>query len=352
MPAYIDGRGYIRVTFPGFDKTLTNWRGQKVKDFPLKDKQILCDHLNQCILMGNTEAVKTWFPGERAKHLVKRLAYTWLDSAPKADSTIKAQQYDLERYILPQIGDKTIQELTRQDFYWIRQNHGDTWMARRLRAECKAFHNWAWKEGITDRQIFPPSVKVPAKPTPYIEIRDRWGIWKLVEDQACRAPLILSIELGLRRGEVVTLQRDCLDFERGLLRIMRHIDGDKVVPMRKGGDEYWAPFDMPYSQRAKEVLTNLKAEKAIPWLFQGSTGNHLPAQRMGRKFKEAARKYGLPQARLHYCRHSFAQDRIAEGYHLEEVQALLGHTSKSTTEKYKGLGIRHLRKLEVMGGKG
>ena len=122
MPAWINERGYIRVTFPGFDKTLTNWRGQRLKDFPREQVEKLCDSFNQAIMFGNAESIKTWFPGERAKHLVKRLACTWLEATNKADTTIKAQQRDLEHFILPEIGDKAVQEVTRQDFYWIRKN--------------------------------------------------------------------------------------------------------------------------------------------------------------------------------------------------------------------------------------
>lgn len=349
MPAWITNRRHIRVTFPGFDKTLTNWRGKRLRDFPIEQVEKLCDYMNQSILMGNTAAVKTWFPGERTKHLVKRLAYTWLEAIPKADSTIKMQQRDLEHFILPEIGDKVIQEVTRQNFYWIRENHGDTHMARRLRCECRALMNWAWKEGLTDKQIFPPSVRVPAKPTPYIELKDRWGIWELVDDEACKPSLVLSIEMGLRVGEVVALQWDCIDFDAGLLRIVRHVSGTKVVSMRKAGDEYWAPWDMPYSQKAKELLSTLKPSQIVPWLFHGEQGNHLQVDRVSKAFKRAARRYGLPQAYLHQCRHSSIKDRIADGYSLEEVQAIHGHKSKATTEIYKGPGIRHLRKLAVMG---
>jgi len=351
MPAYIDGRGYIRVTVPGFDKTLTSWRGQRLKDLSSEDIQKLCDYFNQAMMLGNYEAVKTWFPGERAKHLVKKLAYKWLEAENKKESTIKIEQRDLETYILPQIGDMAIQEVTRQDFYWIRERWGDIHMARRVRAECQALMTWAWREGITERQVFVPTIKVDKKPTPYIELKDRWGIWELVDDERCRAPLVLSIEMGLRIGEIVALQRDCVDIGRDLLRIVRHVSGTRVIPMRKAGDEYRIPIDMPYSQRAKAVLIERKADIGSPWLFHGVKGNHLQVDRVSKAFKRAARTYGLPQAHLHQCRHSFAQDRVAEGYHLEEVQALLGHGNRGTTEKYKGHGVRHMRKLEVMGGR-
>ena len=73
MPAWITEKGYIRVTFPGFDKVLTNWRGHKLKDFPVGDVEKLCEFLNTSILMGNIDAVKAWFPGERTRYLFKKL---------------------------------------------------------------------------------------------------------------------------------------------------------------------------------------------------------------------------------------------------------------------------------------
>ena len=349
MPAWITEKGYIRVTFPGFDKVLTNWRGHKLKDFPVGDVEKLCEFLNTSILMGNTEAVKAWFPGERTRYLFKKVAYQWLEHKPKRESTWKEQKCELDNWILPQVGDKSIRELIRQDFYWIRELKGDTYMALKLRKLCQAILRWAWQEGMVDRQIFVPSIKVPAKPTPYIELKDRWGIWELV-DKLHQEPLMLSIELGFRIGEIVALQWDCMDFDKGLIRIMRSLSDRKIIEMRKGGDEYWAPLDMPYNERATVMLKEKRKYRKSHWIFPAPKGNHLWSNRISDSFKKAARPYGLPQAQLHHCRHSFIQDRIAEGYHLEEAQALVGHSSRTTTERYKGLGIRHMRKIAMLSG--
>lgn len=153
---------------------------------------------------------------------------------------------------------------------------------------------WAWQEGMIDRQVFVPSIKIPAKPTPWIELKDRWGIWELVDDLH-KPPLMLSIEMGFRIGEIVALQWDCIDLDKSLIRIMRSLSDRTIIEMRKGGDELWAPLNMPYNQTATAMLREKRKHRKSHWVFPGPKGKHLWSQRVSMAFKEAAREYGLPQ---------------------------------------------------------
>jgi integrase len=340
MPATITPRGYIRVVHHGFDGTLTAWRNKKLSEHPDITK-MLCGLFNSLILVGNFK-VEDWFPKERSKVLVKNLVWTWLGHKRKRPATIETQGYVLRRYILPAIGPKSIKELTRHDFWWIRENHGDTAMALRIRRVAQAFLNWCWREGMMDRQLFLPTISVQKKPTPFIELKDRQSIYTRI-DARFKDAFLLSLEMGMRVGEIVALKWDATDFERGRIRIIRSLSGQQVVDMPKGGDEVW----LPMTGRIKAMLLRRRQERKSHWVFPGIRGNHIWPYDMRQAFKKAARECGMPQAKLHHCRHSFAQDMIDEGRSLEEVSALLGHSSILTTERaYKGRGIRSLGRIE------
>lgn len=343
MPASINKQGYIRITFLGFDKPLTIWRGQSIRPMPIEEKQKLCEFFNMAILSGKTEAVKMWFPRERAKHLMKNICWIWLEYKLRRPATIAQYTILLKRYIVPQVGNKTIHEFTRQDFYWIRQIHGDTEMARQVRKICQAILNWAWKEGMMDRQLFLPIISVPKKPTPYIELRDRWRIYDRVNPEY-QDPILFSIEMGMRIGEILALRWDAIDFKHERIKVFRVLSAGVLVDMRKGGDEIW----LPMSTRIKTMLENRRQIRKNQWVFSGKWGNHLWPQTVTKAFKRAARECGLPHARLHHCRNSFAIDLISAGYSLEEVGAYLGQRHRSTTEQYKGFGIRKLRPVRKM----
>jgi len=337
MPATITANGYIRVVDHGFDGTLTSWRNQNFRKHP-ETRKMLCDLFNQLILVGNFRP-SDWFPKERAKTLVKNIAWTWIEHKAKRPSTIEGQTNILKSHIIPQVGNKSVQELTRQDFYWIREIHSDTYMAKQIRMVAQALLNWAWKEGMMDRQLFLPTVSVPRKPTPYIELKDRWRIYDRIKPEY-RDLILLAIEKGMRIGEIVALRWDAIDFEHEKIKLIRSLSKYHVVDMRKGGDEVW--LDM--TEKVRAMLERRRQTRKTHWVFPAARGNHMWPNKVGRRFKKAARVCGLPHATLHHCRHSRAIDIRLTGGTLEDVQIELGHRSKQTSEKYVGLlGFRKLK---------
>ena len=341
MPASITSRGYIRVVHQGFDGTLTAWRNRRLSRYPDTAK-MLCDLFNQLILVGNFKP-EDWFPRERAKLLVRNLVWPWLEHKRRRPATVSLQERIVKNIIIPAVGNKSIKELTRQDFWWIRENHGDTHMAQLVRRTAQAFLNWCWREGLMDRQLFLPVISVPKKATPYIEARDRWRIHGAMSDRYKDCAL-LSIEMGMRIGEIVALRWDAIDFNRDRIRVIRSLSAGEVVDMPKGGDEVW----LPMTERVRAMLSRRREGRKSHWVFPAPMGNHVWPFQVRMAWKEAARECGLPHAKLHYCRHSFAQDRIEAGDPLEVVSALLGHRSIRTTERYKGFGLRKLRRVEKM----
>jgi len=346
MPARIDTQGYVRVTFPGFDKPLTSWRGQKVKDMSFEQKDKIVWIFNELILGGQYDAVKMWFPKERAKFLIKKVAYEWLDHKGKRPGTLHEQKRIIEKYILPHNGKQSVKELVIQDFDWIRQEHGDTHHARQIRSFTQAILNYCWKRGMMDKQLYIWPINVGKKPTPYIELEDRWLIHSKV-DPLYQDPLAVAIEMGMRVGEIVALKPDALDLKRNQIRIIRALSGYEITDMRKGGDEIWLPLDMPYIEHTQDILgkRNLQSK----WIFPAPKGGFIWPGRVSNAFKAAARGIGLPQATLHQCRHSFAQDRLQE-YPPHIVQALLGHKAIKTTEGYVGTNIRKLKRVREVYG--
>ena len=341
MPARIDTQGYLRVTFPGFDRKLPTWRGSKIKDLTTEQQEKLVWTFNELILTGNYDAVKMWFPKERAKLLIKKICWQWLYHKTKRPATIDQQKDILNKYIIPHNGHQSVKEVTRQDFYWIRETWGDTDMAKLVRRTAQSILNWAWHEDMMDKQIYLPTITVPKKPTPYIELADRWHIHDIA-NPFYQDAILLSIEQGMRVGEIVALQWNAIDFEHEKIKLIRSLSKHTIVDMRKGGDEAW--IDM--MGKTKDMLLRRRQSMDSLWVFPASRGNHLWPNQVSGIFKKAARKIGLPHARLHHNRNSVSIDMELAGEPREYIQAQLGHRSMRTTEKYVGMvGVRRLKKI-------
>jgi site-specific recombinase XerD len=131
---------------------------------------------------------------------------------------------------------------------------------------------------------------------------------------------------GLRASEATLLLIGDLDLARGRIRIRR----------AKGGDakEYPLPRDLvPVLRR----YMRRRSDKG-QFLFTGRESNNqhgLRVLQIQRLFKRYAETAGLPATvASHSLRHSIAVHSLEEGFGLEYVADLLGHTSIRSTAIY------------------
>ncbi|HAT50873.1 MAG: tyrosine-type recombinase/integrase [Nitrospirae bacterium] len=136
--------------------------------------------------------------------------------------------------------------------------------------------------------------------------------------------LLLS---GMRRGEVLTLQWSHVDFEQGCLRLPDSKTGAKIVHI---------------GAAAFELLARLPRIEGNPYCFPGAVeGQSLVGlPKIWRKIRDRA---GLPDVRIHDTRHGFASIGVISGMGLPVVGALLGHKTPSVTARYAHLSADPLK---------
>ena len=167
-------------------------------------------------------------------------------------------------------------------------------------------------------------------------------MWGRLEEEYKR-PALLSIEMGMRIGEILALQWDAIDWEHNCIRIIRTYSGYPVVDLPKEGREKW----LEMKGRVRETLEALRKESATLWLFVHPTKarSRIWPQQLSQAWKTAAREIGLPKARLHHNRNSFAIDRRAEGFSSEETAEMLGHLTIASTRIYTGPQPKMLKRI-------
>jgi integrase len=141
------------------------------------------------------------------------------------------------------------------------------------------------------------------------------------------AAIKLLMLTGCRRGEIVNLRWEHVDFERECLRLPDSKTGAKVVYLN-------AP--------ARAVLQDLPRmagnPRVIPGMRVGGAGPAL--DKVWFRIRHAA---ALDDVRLHDLRHSFASVGAAGGLSLPIIGALLGHKHAATTARYAHLSADPLR---------
>jgi integrase len=131
-----------------------------------------------------------------------------------------------------------------------------------------------------------------------------------------RALIILAVDTGMRKGELLKLKWQDIDFERGFVRVVStntKTERGRVVPL---------------SARAVREL------EAVRHLQGGGQSDRpFPFLDVRGSFATAKRLAGIDGLRFHDLR-TTAGDRMSKVYPLSTVAKILGHTQLQTTMKY------------------
>lgn len=164
-----------------------------------------------------------------------------------------------------------------------------------------------------------------------------------LRDLRDRAILELLFSTGLRVSELCSLTRDI------------SLEGEELSIRGKGG-KVRVVF---ISDEAKKVLKKyldmrkdmsdalfIQIENQIKNKTKKDIGSPLTRRSVERIVKQHAIKAGISKkVTPHVLRHMFATDLLSNGADLRSVQALLGHSSITTTQIYTHITDKHLRDI-------
>ncbi len=146
--------------------------------------------------------------------------------------------------------------------------------------------------------------------------------------------LSIAFGCGLRVAELAALKIQDLDFTR------------RIVHVRQGKGKKDRIVMLPDTLE-KPLQDYLACYQPKLYLFESP----LPGRPMARRtfqevFKQACHKAGIKAVGgIHSLRHSFATHLLESGTDIRFIQALLGHSSSKTTERYTHVAAHNIRRI-------
>ena len=143
---------------------------------------------------------------------------------------------------------------------------------------------------------------------------------------------VLGLCFGLRKGEILGLDWQHVDFANKLIKV-RQTYTDDVLASPKTEKSV---RDIPMNEYAYRYLRDLKAQNNI-LLLDGSSpvaldgGKRYTRNRSYKVLMQDINRLDLPQITLLSMRHSFATSCINSGIDVAKVSKMLGHTDITTT---------------------
>lgn len=149
-----------------------------------------------------------------------------------------------------------------------------------------------------------------------------------------RVFLLVTYSMGLRLGEAISLQVSDIDRPNGQIHIRRGKGHkDRLVPLP----------DLTYHA----LRTLWRKHRHPQWLFPLAAGpmervrqatTHMDPGGAQSAMKAVVTECGIRRKiSIHSLRHSFATHLLEQGLSLRHIQALLGHSSPTTTARYTQL---------------
>lgn len=191
----------------------------------------------------------------------------------------------------------------------------------------------------------PPKQKnIEAK---YLEEDDARKLLKLLGDQPIQFKTMMALYLfsGLRRGELLGLWWDDIDFEREIIKIKRNVvyapkigvyedtpkteSSVRTVKLPSLAFEYLKEYKI-WQMEQKFFASDLWQESLK--IFTSEYGNYLFPDTITNRFKKFIRSSDIPYVTVHSLRHTYANILIYTGTELKTISNRLGHSNSTTTQ--------------------
>ncbi|MBA2286302.1 MAG: tyrosine-type recombinase/integrase [Ktedonobacteraceae bacterium] len=267
-------------------------------------------------------------------------------------TSYRRYQAALYRHIVPALGHIPLRRLTSQDInVFYAQQQKEKQSARSIHVMHALLH-----KALDDAmQAQPPLVArnvSDAAKLPHILRADQQF---LTQEQAhilleaakghrFETLLILALTTGMRRGELVALRWQDIDFEHRCLHVRQTANTVSGYGIVVGEPKTEAsrrrimlhPFVLETLKLHRETQEAVRLKAGGEWqdnnlVFCNEQGAFYRPQRVLTQFQAILRDAGLPHLRFHSLRHSAATILLAKGVNPKVVQSILGHSSFQMT---------------------
>jgi integrase len=287
-----------------------------------------------------------------SQQTVKAFLETWLEQTVKRFNrprTYDKYAADMKYHIIPAIGNRQLAKLTPEHVQTMLNALADAGLSynsvRNVRAALRRALNQAMRHGYVQRNVatlvdVPGDVTFSAEPLNEEQAR---RLLEVVRSHRLEALFRIALGLGLRKGEILGLLWEDIDFEAATLRVTGSLQRQNGHLERSATktDASVRTVALPpillkilrkHRTRQQKERTTCERWHETGYVFTSTIGTPLEPSNMIRHFKASLRKAGLPTTtRFHDLRHTCATLMIKRGIHARAVMDVLGHAQISTT---------------------
>lgn len=283
----------------------------------------------------------------------------WLQTVVKNTvriNTWESYEGTAKKHIIPAFGGIPLTKLQPQMIRRLYQEKLSSGLSGRTVQYIHTILNAALKQAVIDELINKnpcDAVKKPQKKKKEIKPLSQEQIHKLLEaakDSKYHTIILLDWATGMRRGELVGLRWQDINFKRRTVSVQQTIIVTKAGPEISDPKSETSRRTISIPVEVVRDLERLKAHQAEHRLKMGFNyqncdlafprldGRPMDPRDLTKEFKRIVKKAGLPDTiRLHDLRHTHATLLMLMDEHLIKAQHRLGHATLQQTSEYTHL---------------
>ena len=272
-------------------------------------------------------------------------------SKPKLRPTAQAgYEGRIRLHIIPALGDIPLNKLTQNDLQQFyarlkkagRKRFTDLYgegLSDRMVRMCHATCRTALEKAVQEELIRTnPAIgcKLPPKKAREMQVLDREELQRFLiqaKAEGYYELFLLDLATGLRRGELMALQWDDLDFKTGVLNVNKQIYDVKGELQLSTPKTKTSIRKLTLPPAVVAVLKEYREAVNSQWMFPSPVKEDSPMTpcAVRRRLQLILEHAGCKHVRFHDLRHTFATLSLQNGMDVKTLSAMLGHVSAATT---------------------
>lgn len=318
----------------------------KGKDGKNKKEQVTCSSKRdaRAILKDHLKKMEAGTAVIPAKDTLADCTKSFIDykSTTLEKSTIYGYTNIWKNHIVPYFGNKRIQEVTTKDIQEYISTKATcvsmTTVKKHIALLYSVFKNAYMTRLINENPLDRlERVKAKAEKFECMNAAEIAQLCRSVRGTQLELPVMLAAYMGLRRGEILGLKWEHIDFETCTLSIenTRTMVGKNVVEKAPKTEKSTRQLHLAaplipvlLEQQAKQKKhPNLRADFVVTM----DNGRPFKPNYLSESFHEHLIKNGMKLVRFHDLRHSFASIANESGMLMNDISAAMGHSNISVT---------------------
>ena len=257
----------------------------------------------------------------------------WYDVYKKPylrENSLNSIKYVLNLHILPYLGGYRLRDITPMQIQAVMARLSDKSNSLQAKAlvHLRSIFQAAEENGLVAKSPVSAMLKAGGKRTSEktaLTPQESRLLLERVENRRAKTFLLTALHTGMRRGEIVALKWEDIDFKAKVIHIRRNaVMGRYETTVSDEMKTKAAKRDVPLSEELEAWLLAQKRNAHSQYVI--SMQNHKPLTKSSYKSM-----WKLIERELHILRHTYITRLFEAGLDIKEIQYLAGHTTVEMT---------------------